>query len=156
MAAPFGHGFVGMAIARRMGVRSRLGLVAAFFAASLPDVDVPIGAIIGKDIHRGPTHTPNFALTAGMLAGITGFLAAESVEGERDLIYDAMTGAAIVGSHVVLDRIPYMPGVNIGPRILDLPLANWIIDAIFWGAVAYAIWPKGEREEPDAVPAAMA
>ncbi|HLB24385.1 MAG TPA: metal-dependent hydrolase [Dehalococcoidia bacterium] len=149
MAAPFGHGFVGMAIARRMGVRSPVGLVAAFFAASLPDVDVPIGAIIGKDIHRGPTHTPNFALTAGMLAGMTGILAAESVEGERDLIYDALTGAAVVGSHVVLDGIPFPPEINIGPRILDLPLANWVLDAILGAAVAYAIWPKGEPPEPE-------
>ena len=54
MATPFGHGFVGMALARRMGVRSPLGLAAAFFAANLPDVDIPIGGIIGKDIHRGP------------------------------------------------------------------------------------------------------
>jgi hypothetical protein len=145
-----------MAIARRMGVRSPLGLVAAFFAASLPDVDVPIGAIIGKDIHRGPTHTPNFALTAGMLAGVTGLLAAESVEGERDLVYDALTGAAVVGSHVVLDSIPYLPDIHIGPRILDLPLANWIIDAIFWGAVAYAIWPKDEPQELDGEPSGSA
>jgi len=149
MAAPFGHGFVGMAIARRMGVRSPLGLAAAFFAASLPDVDVPIGAIIGKDIHRGPTHTPNFALTAGMLAGMTGILAAESVEGERDLIYDALTGAAVVGSHVLLDKAPYFPDVNIGPRLIGLPVANWIIDAITWGAIAYAIWPRDDAPAPD-------
>ncbi len=144
MAAPFGHGFVGMALARRMGVKSPLGLAAAFFAASIPDVDVPIGAIIGKDIHRQGTHTPNFALTAGMLAGMTGVLAAESVEGERDLILDAMTGAVIVGSHLVLDKAPYFPDIPFGPKLIGMPVANWVVDAIQWGIVAYLIWPKGE------------
>jgi hypothetical protein len=128
-----------------MGVRSPLGLAAAFLAASLPDVDVPVGALIGKDIHRGPTHTPNFALTAGMLAGFTGILAAESVEGERDLVYDTLTGAAVVGSHLVLDKAPYVPYLP-GPKLLGLPVANWVIDAVVWGAVAYAIWPRNPEQ----------
>ena len=154
MAAPFGHGFVGMALARRMGVRSPLGLTAAFFAASLPDVDVPIGALIGKDIHRQGTHTPNFAIAAGMLAGMSGILASESVEGERDLIHDALTGAVIVGSHLVLDRVPYFPTINLGPKLIDLPVINWVIDAVTWGAVAYLIWPKGPAPENE-VPAPL-
>lgn len=145
MATPFGHGFVGMALARRMGVRSPFGLAAAFFAANLPDVDIPIGGLIGKDIHRGPTHTPNFAITAGMLAGMAGIVAAESVEGERDLVLDGMTGAVVVGSHVVLDAAPYFPAINIGPKFMDLPLINWVLDAAAWGLVAYLIWPKGDQ-----------
>ena len=124
-----------------MGVRSPLGLA----SACLPDVDVPVGALIGKDIHRGPTHTPNFALTAGMLAGLTGILAAENVEGERDLVYDALTGVAVVGSHLVLDRVPYPPYLA-GPKLLGVPLANWVIDAVVWGAVAYAIWPRNPEQ----------
>jgi len=142
MAAPFGHGFIGMAIARRMGVRSPLGLAAAFCAASLPDIDVPIGALIGRNIHRGPTHSLNFAVTAGMLTGLAGIVAAEAVEGERDLVYDALTGAAVVGSHVALDRAPFVPDIPFGPKLLDLPVANWVVDAILWGAVAWAIWPR--------------
>ncbi len=146
MAAPLGHGFVGMAIARRMGVRSPFALAAAFVAASFPDIDIPIGAIIGKDIHRTATHTPNFALTAGMLAGMTGILGAESVEGERDLIYDALVGAAVVGSHVILDHSPYVPKIPIGPKLLGMPLINWAIDSAQWAVVAYLIWPKAAKD----------
>jgi membrane-bound metal-dependent hydrolase YbcI (DUF457 family) len=136
-----------MALARRMGVRSPVGLAAAFFAASLPDVDIPIGALVGRDIHRQGTHTLNFAVTAGMLAGITGIVASESVEGERDLIYDAATGAVVVGSHIVLDRMPYFPMLPIGPKLLGMPLINWLIDTAQWGAIAYLIWPRDETAD---------
>lgn len=157
MATPFGHGLVGMALARRMGVRSPLGLAAAFFAANLPDVDIPLGGIIGKDIHRGPTHSPNFAVTAGMLAGLTGIVAAENVEGERDLMLDGMTGAVVVGSHILLDAVPYFPDIKIGPRIFDVSIPNWIIDTMTWAAVAYLIWPRDRTPAPDvAAPAPSA
>ena len=149
MATPFGHGLVGMALARRMGVRSPLGLAAAFFAANLPDIDIPIGGIIGKDIHRGPTHTPNFTLTAGMLAGLSGIVAAETIEGERDLIMDALTGAVVVGSHLALDAPPYLPEIPIGPRFFDVTIPNWILDTLLWAAVAYAIWPKDAGVLPE-------
>lgn len=146
MASPIGHGLVGMALARRLGVRSKLSLGIMAMAASLPDIDIIAGILLYRDpqkLHRKGTHTLNFALTAGALAGLAGVLRAESVDGERDLLADAMTGAAVVGSHVALDRVP-IPEVRLGPSFLDMSLANWIIDAVVWSALAWAIWPKGE------------
>ena len=145
MAAPLGHAFVGMAIARRLGVRSRTGLAVAAMAGNLPDVDIPIGWLVHGDpwkMHRGWTHVASFALTLGALAGLAGIVRAESVEGERDLIADTLTGAAIVGSHLVLDKVPYLPEVRVGPSAGGLRLVSWVIDAIEWGVVAWAIWPK--------------
>jgi hypothetical protein len=137
-----------MTIARRMGVRSKAGLGAAAIAGSLPDVDIILGLLFHSDpwkIHRQGTHTANFAVTAGAFAGMAGILGAEAIEGERDLLADAIIGAAVVGSHVILDRAP-IPQVKRGPVFLRLSLANWLIDAAIWGAVALALWPRGERE----------
>ncbi|HYM15288.1 MAG TPA: metal-dependent hydrolase [Dehalococcoidia bacterium] len=146
MASPIGHGLVGMAIARRLGVRSRTTLAITALAASLPDVDIIVGQLLYGDpqrLHRKATHTLNFAMAAGALAGLAGILRAESIEGERDLLADAMVGAAIVGSHVALDRVP-IPEVKLGPSFLGMSLTNWIIDAIVWGGVARAVWPRRE------------
>ena len=46
MAAPIGHGIVGMLVARRMGVRSPAGLFTAFLAANIPDLDIPASWIL--------------------------------------------------------------------------------------------------------------
>lgn len=149
MAAPFGHAFIGMAIARRMGVRSRTGLAAAAFAGNLPDIDIPLGWLIHRDawkMHRTWTHTGAFALIVGAIAGIAGVVSAESVEGERDLIVDALAGMAIVGSHLALDRAPCIPEIPIGPSLAKLPLINWALDTIQWAAIAYLIWPKPPRD----------
>jgi membrane-bound metal-dependent hydrolase YbcI (DUF457 family) len=135
-----------MAIARRLGVRSRTGLAIAALAGNLPDADIPLGWLVYRDalkMHRTWTHTAGFALTVGALAGLAGVVRAESVEGERDLVADTLLGAAILGSHVVLDRVPYLPDVPVGPSLAGLPLVNWVLDAIEWGAVAWLIWPKG-------------
>lgn len=152
MASPIGHALVGMAVARRLGVRSKLSLGVMAMAASLPDVDIIVGLLLYGDrqrLHRKGTHTLNFALTAGALAGLAGILRAENIDGERDLLADALTGAAIVGSHVVVDRVP-IPRVRLGPSFLDISLANWMIDAAVWSAVAWALWP---RREPASAPA---
>lgn len=152
MASPIGHGLIGMTVARRLGVRSRAGLGAAAFAGSLPDVDIILGLLFHGDpwkIHRQGTHSPNFAVTAGALAGLAGVVRAESVEGERDLLADALIGAAVVGSHVILDKVP-IPEVKRGPVFIGMSLANWIMDAAIWGAAAWALWPRGERESPTA------
>lgn len=148
MAAPIGHGIVGMLVARRMGVRSPGGLFAAFCAANIPDLDIPASWVLNHDIHRGPTHTANFALTAGMLAGVTGIVRAESLDGHRDLTRDAMLGAAVVGSHLVLDRVPYFPRFSFGPKMYGMALINWAIDSLTWAAVAYLLWPREEAEAP--------
>lgn len=140
-----------MTIARRLGVRSRAGLGAAAFAASLPDVDIILGVLLHRDpwkLHRQGTHTLNFALTAGALAGLAGIIGAESVEGERDLLADALAGAAVVGSHVLVDKVP-MPEIKLGPSIAGMTLANWIVDSVQWAAVAWLLWP---RQRPKTVP----
>lgn len=150
MAAPFGHAFVAMAIARRFGVRSPSGLAAAALAGSLPDIDIPLGWLIHRDgwkMHRTWTHTAAFALTTGALAGFAGVVRSESIEGERDLIADTLTGMAIVGSHLVLDRAPCIPDLSVGPSLAKLPLVNWVLDAIQWGAVAWLIWPKATASD---------
>ncbi len=138
-----------MAVARRLGVRSRLGLVAAALAASLPDVDIILGLLLYRDawkLHRQGTHTLNFALTAGALAGLAGVAGAESVDGERDLLADALTGAAVVGSHVALDRVPYVE-VPVGPKLAGTPLGTWAFDAVQWASVAWLIWPRGRAAD---------
>jgi hypothetical protein len=131
-----------------MGVRSRAGLFTAFLAASIPDLDIPAGWVLKRDIHRGPTHTANFALTAGALAGLSGLVRAESIDGERDLTRDSIVGAAVVGSHLVLDQVPYFPETNIGPKIYGISLINWAIDSLTWAAVAYLLWPRQPADAP--------
>lgn len=150
MASPVGHGIIGIALARRFGVKSPMGLIAAALAASLPDADIIAGAILHGDpwkIHRKGTHTLNFTLTAGALAGLAGLIAAESVDGERDLILDALAGAVIIGSHVPLDRVP-IPTISRGPSLLGMSLGNWIMDGAIWSALAWAIWPRDVEPGP--------
>ncbi len=147
MASPIGHGLIGMTVARRMGVRSPLALAAAAVAGSLPDVDIIIGALLHDDpwkIHRKGTHTMNFALAAGALSGLAGIVRAEAIEGERDLLMDATLGAAVVGSHVLLDKVP-IPEIPHGPTFIGMSLANWLVDAAIWGVAAYALWPREPR-----------
>ncbi|MDP9237168.1 MAG: metal-dependent hydrolase [Chloroflexota bacterium] len=156
MASPFGHGVVGAAIARRFGVRSPLGLTAAAIAASLPDGDILVGALFHSDawtFHRQGTHTLRFALTAGGLAGAAGLVRRDGARGERDLVLDALMGAAIVGSHVPLDNVP-LPRLPRGPRLLRMRLTDWLIDAVIWGAVAWAIWPRERKPDADLVSSA--
>jgi LexA-binding, inner membrane-associated putative hydrolase len=155
VAAPFGHAFVGMAVARRLGVRSPSGLAAAALAGNLPDVDIPLGWLLHGDawrMHRTWTHTAAFAVTCGSLAGLAGVVRSEAVEGERDPVADALTGAAVVASHLLLDRVPYLPDVRRGPSVAGLPLVNWLLDAVEWGVVAWLIWPK-DSGSPRQVPA---
>ena len=71
---------------------------------------------------------------------------AESIDGERDLTRDAMVGAAVVGSHLVLDRVPYFPKINIGPKLYGMSLINWAIDSLTWAAVAFALWPRAHTD----------
>lgn len=154
MAAPFGHAFVGIAIARRFGVRSPRGLTAAALAGSLPDVDIPLGWLIHRDawkMHRTWTHTTAFAMTTGALAGYAGLLSSHGAEGDRDLIAETLAGVAVVGSHLVLDKVPCIPEIPFGPSVVKLPLINWVLDAIQWGAIAYLIWPK-TSDTPPTVP----
>lgn len=149
MASPIGHGLIGMTIARRMGVRSPLVLAAAALAGSLPDADLILGRLLHDDpwkLHRKGTHTMNFALTAGALAGLAGVVRSESIDGERDLLMDAAVGAAVVGSHVVIDKIP-IPELHYGPSFIRMSLANWLIDATIFSLAAYVLWPREPRRD---------
>jgi membrane-bound metal-dependent hydrolase YbcI (DUF457 family) len=149
VASPIGHGLIGMTVARRMGVRSPLGLAAAAIAGSLPDGDIILGKLLHNDpwkIHRQGTHTMNFALAAGALTGLAGIVRSEAIEGERDLLMDATVGAAVVGSHVVVDKVP-IPEVRIGPSFIGMSLTNWLIDAAIWGVAAYVLWPRERRAD---------
>ncbi len=149
MSTPIGHTLFGITLARRLGVRSPVGMAAATVAASLPDADVIAGLILHGDpwrLHRQETHTLEFALTAGMLAGFAGVVSAGSAEGERDLVADALTGAALVGSHVVLDNLPF-PYVSVkkgrpAKRVAGINAVNWLLDALFYGALAWKLWPR--------------
>jgi membrane-bound metal-dependent hydrolase YbcI (DUF457 family) len=149
MASPVGHTLVGLALARRLGVRSPFGMGASVVAASLPDVDVIAGIALHRDpwkLHRGQTHTLGFALTSGMLAGFAGVVSAGNAEGDRDLVADALTGALIVGSHVLLDKlpVPYLPVRKHMPRSISTrnSILNWTLDGLFYGAIAWRLWPR--------------
>jgi membrane-bound metal-dependent hydrolase YbcI (DUF457 family) len=144
LASPIGHGLIGIAIARRCGVRSPIGLLSAALAASLPDGDIIAGAVLHQDpwkLHRQGTHTFHFTLVAGALGGAAGLIGARLSDAERDIIADALMGAAIVGSHVPLDRAP-IPTIDAGPSLLGMSLGNWLLDAALWGALAWAVWPR--------------
>lgn len=149
MSTPIGHTVIGIAIARRLGVQSQLGLLSTVVAASLPDSDVIASLALHRDpwkLHRKGTHTFGFALSTGMLAGFAGLVSAGNAEGERDLVADAMTGAIIVGSHIVLDKLPfpYLPTKKKLPRGTRIRNAagNWLLDAAVYGFIAWKIWPR--------------
>jgi membrane-bound metal-dependent hydrolase YbcI (DUF457 family) len=154
LATPVGHTLIGLLIARRLGVRSPLGMAAAVVGASLPDADVVAGVMLHRDawkLHRQVTHTPGFALGAGMLAGFAGLLSAGNAEGERDLIADALTGAAIVGSHILLDRVKLPSYIDRHPGATGIHLRNeainGLMDALVYGPIAWLLWPKGRRTD---------
>ena len=143
MATPVGHALAGVTIARRLGVRSPLGLAAAVIAAGLPDADVIAGMVLHRDawkLHKQATHTLSFTTAAGMLLGLTGVVSAGNVDGDRDVIADALAGVLIAGSHIVLDHapVPYLKVPKRGPwrPILTRSAFNWTLDALVYGALA--------------------
>lgn len=155
MAAPVGHALMGMAVARRLGVRSRRGLAAAALLGTLPDLDIPLGLLLHRDpwkYHRRATHTLAFAVAAGALAGAAGAASRGDAAGGRDIVADAAVGAAVVGSHVLLDRLPYVPETRVGPMVFDLSLLNWVIDSIQWALAARLVWPGPEAAAAPASP----
>ncbi len=86
-------------------------------------------------------------MTAGMLAGFAGIVSAGSAEGERDLARDALTGAAIMTSHILLDRTPIPPYFRsnsttpLGRRIRN-EIVNVLIDTVVYGYIAWRLWPR--------------
>ncbi len=160
MSTPIGHSLVGLTLARRLGVRSPFGMAATIAAASLPDADIIVGMLVHGDpwrFHRKRTHTLGFAMTVGALAGVTGVVSAGSVEGERDLIADALVGAALVGSHVALDAMwfPYISPKLLPKRgahakkVAGVSALNWLLDAVVYGAFAWCAWPRERADRAD-------
>jgi membrane-bound metal-dependent hydrolase YbcI (DUF457 family) len=155
MSSPIGHSLVGLALARRLGVRSPAKLLAAVIAANAPDFDIFASMALHRDpwkLHRGATHSYGFTLTAGMLAGAAGVVSAGNIGDDRDLVADGLTGAVIVGSHALLDRLPF-PYVKterglLGRKIANMSVANWLLDLVVYSAVAYAVWPRGADAAP--------
>lgn len=151
MASPIGHALIGITLARRFGVTSRASLATAALAASLPDADIIVGAAIHRDpwkLHRQGTHTLAFTLTTGAIAGLAGVLGPGARANDRDVIVDALVGAAIIGSHIPLDRVP-LPTIDCGPKLLGMSLGNWLLDAIVWGGLAWATWPARRGPSSD-------
>ena len=149
MSTPVGHTLIGLTLARRLGVRSPLGMATSVVAASFPDIDVIAGIALHRDpwrLHRQHTHTFGFALSSGMVAGFAGLISAGSADGDRDLIADSLAGAVLVASHVVLDKLPfpYMPVKKGMPRDISRrnSAINWLLDAAIFGAVAWKFWPR--------------
>ncbi len=152
MASPIGHALIGAALARRLGMTSNAGMAAAVVAAGLPDADVFAGMVLHRDpwklhVHGQGTHTLGFALTSGMLAGFGGLVSAGSAEGERDLIADALAGAALVGSHILLDAmpLPYLKmrkGMSVREAVAKSAF-NWTLDGLFYGLIAAKLWNAG-------------
>jgi membrane-bound metal-dependent hydrolase YbcI (DUF457 family) len=149
MSTPVGHTLIGLTLARRLGVRSPLGMATSVVAASFPDIDVIAGIALHRDpwkLHRQHTHTFGFALSSGMVAGFAGLISAGSADGDRDLIADSLAGAVLVASHVVLDKLPfpYMPvkkwmSSDVKRRNSAI---NWLVDAAVFGAIAWKMWPR--------------
>ena len=154
MATPVGHALIGITLARCMGVRSPFGVAAAVVASGLPDLDVPFSMLVHRDpwkLHKNKkhgTHTLGFALTTGMLVGVAGLVSTGSADGERDLIADALAGALIVGSHLVLDKMP-LPYFSLRKaksrrRAVAVTAWNWSLDAAIYGFLAARMWPRGD------------
>jgi membrane-bound metal-dependent hydrolase YbcI (DUF457 family) len=143
----------GVALARRLGIRSPFGLAIATVAASLPDADVIAGAIVLRDPwkwHRKTTHTLGFAIGAGMLAGAAGVITTGSADGTRDVVTDTLVGALLVGSHIVLDNMwfPYVqtPKGTEARGMAGISAVNWLLDALIWSGAAWLLWPKERRD----------
>lgn len=154
MATPVGHALIGLAVARRLGVESPAGLAAAAASACLPDADLLVShALHGNawKLHRKGTHSTGFALAAGMVAGAGGLLGGGRRGDDRDVAVDMLTGVLVAGSHLALDRI-WLPYLGTGSR--EMPLLrrarreafNAALDALFYGAIAWALWPRTHRD----------
>lgn len=148
MSTPIGHTLVGVTIARRLGVRSRLALAASVVGASLPDGDVIAGTLLhgdAWDIHRKRAHTLSFAATAGALAGLAGLITTKRPGERRHVARDIAAAAVIVSSHVVLDEMwfPYPPvrWSRRFPKVAGASLANWLADFVVYGLVAWRCSP---------------
>ncbi len=145
VSTPIGHTIVGIALARRLGVGSPAGLAAAVVLANVPDLDIVASMALHGDpwkLHRRATHSWAFAAAVGGAVGAAGLIRTESRGVGPQRVRDAACGALLVGSHVVLDRLPYR-SIRIGRLILGMRVANWVLDTVQCSVIAWALWPKG-------------
>jgi hypothetical protein len=144
MATPLGHSIVGLLIARAFGVESLTGKLFAIGAASLPDVDVPVGHLAtGEPLalhHKIITHEPPFALAAGAIAGVGAAVRWGPGTGGRAAAFTI----ALVGSHLVMDLLP-LPYDSTPMRSSSRKQAvlthawNWVIDLAVYGGLTVAL-----------------
>jgi membrane-bound metal-dependent hydrolase YbcI (DUF457 family) len=151
VATPVGHAIIGAAVGYRLGARTPAALLAAAMGGCLPDIDLAISHLLHGDpwkLHRKATHTPGFAMSAGMLGGFAGLLGAGSVEGERDRIADGMAGAAIVGSHLLLDQrvLPYVSTPKDGKGRMRNECLNVAIDLLVYAPIAWVLTRSRARD----------
>jgi hypothetical protein len=155
VSTPIGHAIVGLALARRLGARSPVSLGTAVVVANLADADILLGILLHHDpwrLHRRRTHTPAFALGAGAVLGASGLIKVDRGVVRRSLFANALTGAIVACSHLVLDDLsrPQFSAKRYTPRplrrqVAGMSIASWLVDVIGCGAIACAIWPRTRR-----------
>jgi len=155
LSTPIGHTIIGLALARRLGATSPLSLGTTIIVANVADVDIALGILLRRDpwkLHRRGTHTLGFLLGAGALAGTAGLISAGSREVKRDLFADALRGAIIAASHVVLDALP-RPRLSSWPcipcplrrQVAGMSVASWLLDVVLCATIASTIWPRARQ-----------
>jgi hypothetical protein len=160
MATPLGHSIVGYTLARAAGVRQPAALGVAIAAASLPDVDFLLGYVTQGDAlalhHEVITHKPVFPALVG--AGVGAVAAGWALlrgrtPRAREVLPPAALAAGLVGSHIVMDRLP-LPYDAAGLRSASFWEAvvsqawNAVIDMAFYGTIASLIFERnGKRVE---------
>lgn len=113
MATPLGHSIVGYTLARLAGIRSAPAVALSVGAASLPDIDFVLGYVTSGDArslhHEVITHRAVFPPLVGAATGLA-VLAASVVRRRRPrartLLGLPALATALVGSHIVMDRLP--------------------------------------------------
>ena len=154
MSTPVGHTLVAAALARRFGVRSRSSFLTAATLANAPDLDIVLGMALYQEpwrLHRTASHNGLLVTSAGAVAGALGLIATGEAQPRWR---NALAGAAIAGSHVALDALPFVrlsrkPWVPapLRRRVAGMSIANWILDAGTCSAIATLILITRRRME---------
>jgi len=157
VSTPIGHAIVGLALARRFGVKSRLSLGMTVVAANFADIDVILGILLHRDpwkLHRRRTHKLAFVLSAGALLGTAGLISVDVSGAKRRLFANALAGSIIAGSHLLLDGVsrpqfsarPSVPPL-LRKQAAGMSIASWLLDAVVCGTICWAIWPRTRRAD---------
>ncbi len=160
MATPLGHSIVGYTLARAAGVRQPAALGVAIVTASLPDVDFLLGYVTQGDVlslhHEVITHKPVFPALVGASVGLAAAglaLLRGRTPRAREVLPPAALATALVGSHVLMDRLPLPYDVS-GLRsagfaeVIVSQAWNAVIDMAFYGTIAALLFERnGKRAE---------